>query len=369
MALSPQILQGIANPAIGDFGTGFRANVAARKTREQEEEFNTIASGIIENQIGSKFAKIAKISPTAAINLADSLGIPKNATGRLTNAAGLLTLTNKLLQGGADPKAVGALIGEQAIQLESNESGINTSLMQELSADLLSGDPQRIQAQTDAVNQLASSIAGPSEDVKEIRKEVRKSVGTQISALRKEEGIVTTNFNKIRGLAGQIRKGNRTSVAQALVALVKLGDPSSTVRDSEMVTALNSQSPLAAVTSVFSAGGVSQDIQDAVLRSIDPLNPTTVNVDDVLRTADQLVLGVVPSIQARFQDARTQADENLTKAGVKSIFSSRLQGRIEGLSSLVAPQEAGPLSQLPQGTIDNGNGTFTLPTGETVEPE
>ena len=199
IGISGQLLGGIASPAIGDFATGFRATRQARRTREQEAEFNEMAAGIIKNQIGSQFADIAKISPSAAINLADSLGIPKNATDRLKNAAGLITLSNKLLQGGADPKAVGQLIGEQAQQLGSAD--IDVSLMSELSQNLISDDPVLQQQEKDALNQLALSIGEPG-DVKFSATSQILTDGTTIQLDTKGNRIVRDPAgNKVTGQA------------------------------------------------------------------------------------------------------------------------------------------------------------------------
>jgi len=197
--ISGNILAGIANPAVGDFATGFRATREAKRTREQEEEFNRIASGIVENQIGSQFADIAKISPKKAVGLATALGIPTNATDRLKNAAGTITFVNKLLQGGADPKGVGQLVLEQAQQLAS--AGIDVTQMTELGNDLISGDQSRIGPQVDAVAQLAAQL-GTDEDVKFSPKSQLLTDGTVILVDNKGNRTVRDPAgNKVTGQA------------------------------------------------------------------------------------------------------------------------------------------------------------------------
>lgn len=159
--MTSNLLQGIQNPQIADIGGRFRAGTERRETREAEEETNRLASDIVKNQIGFKFGELAfkGKTPEGAVKLAQALGIPTNNQDRIKNAAGTIKWANDLLQGGQDPKAVGQLMLEQAQQL-SNKTGIDVTQMTELGSDLISGDPERIAAQTDALFQLNASIGG-----------------------------------------------------------------------------------------------------------------------------------------------------------------------------------------------------------------
>jgi hypothetical protein len=197
--------------------------------------------------------------------------------------------------------------------------------------------------------------AKPDQNQMEIRKEVRKSIGDEIKIITKEEAAITTNFNKIRGLAEQVKRGNRTAVGQALIALVKLGDPGSTVRYEEMKGALNTQTPTASVMGVLAGTNMPKDVQESIIRSIDPLNPKSLDVEDLMKTANQLVLGSVPSIQARYSDSRSRAGDNLSQSGMRSLFTKGLENRVGGLSLLVpqptAGEAAAPTTPPPAGQI------------------
>jgi len=167
------------------------------------------------------------------------------------------------------------------------------------------------------------------EFIKELRGELRKDVGK----LQTEATTLKTNFGKLQGLADEMRKGNRSAVAQGLVSLVKLGDPGSVVREEELKQALGAQKPAAAVADVLRGKGVGDGIINSVVQSLDPLNPAAVNVDQVLATAQAMLRPNIESITGAYNTARGRAAEQLTEGGVRSIFS---KGRDELFSEVGA---------------------------------
>ena len=221
------ILERIANPVIADVGGAFRAGRANREERERREQTQLLAGDIVANQLGTQFAELSKIDASAAVGLADALGIPKNSQDRLKNAAGTISYANKLLQGGSDPRAVGQLIAEQAQQL--GRAGLDVSQMMELSSDLISGDPQKIKRQTDALFQLNESIEGPKDRQK------------QTNVLRKNVSDVTKDLKKVDAAFRKIKKAGSKSTAAGDMSLIfsfmKILDPGSTVREGEFATA------------------------------------------------------------------------------------------------------------------------------------
>lgn len=172
------------------------------------------------------------------------------------------------------------------------------------------------------------------ENRQKIRAETRSGLRKDLTTISKDANTISTNFNKLKNLSGQIESGNRQAVAQGLVALVKIGDPGSTVRSEEMKDALNTQNPLASVAGLLSNANTSEDVIRSVTASIDPLNPRNVKIDDFLSTAEALVSANVPSIQGRFSTAKESAQTNLTDAGVKSLFTEGIEKTVSGLSEL-----------------------------------
>ncbi len=144
---SSTLLNSLANPPRPNILGGFRQGQERKKLRDT----NTEAAELVKNQLGFKYAKLAKLDAGKAVGLAQVL--ETNNKDRLQNAIGLISLSNKLLQSGAvPPQEVGQLLAEQAQQLSSQ--GISTDLLIELSTDLMSGDPAKIQAQIEALAQL-----------------------------------------------------------------------------------------------------------------------------------------------------------------------------------------------------------------------
>jgi hypothetical protein len=183
-----------------------------------------------------------------------------------------------------------------------------------------------------------AKLSAPPEDKNlfEIRKEVRKSVGDNISKISADASAVKTNFGKLQNLVGEVEKGNRSAVAQALVSLVKLGDPGSVVKEEEMKAALANKSPIAALADTLQAKGVSGDVSRSVMATMDPLNPGNIKTGELMRTAGALMGANVPVIQERFAVQKDRAGRNLTEQGFKSIFSDRLEQTISDLSNVGA---------------------------------
>jgi hypothetical protein len=194
---------------------------------------------------------------------------------------------------------------------------------------------------------VSQDIAGlegrPPVAPEEIRKETRGEVRKQVGAIDKEANVIKSNWKKLNNLAGEIKKGNRQAVPQALVAIVKLGDPGSIVSTNEMRGAINAEDPVSAVFNLLTSKGVDSDLSQSIASKIDPLNPENINVDDLLATGSATVSAFVPSLQARLASAEEQAAGTLTEAGIKSLFTESFRNRIAGLSELLPTQEGGAL--------------------------
>jgi len=191
----------------------------------------------------------------------------------------------------------------------------------------------------------SSKTGGDGKEAIEIRKETRGGIRKQLGAISKEANVIRSNYKKLENLAGEIRKGNRQAVPQALVAIVKLGDPGSIVSTNEMKGALNSEDPIAAVFNLLTGKGVNTDLAQSIAGKIDPLNPENINVDDLLATGRATVSAFVPTLQDRFASENEIAEENLTPAGKKSLFSQGLRNNINSLSDLI-PAKPAPVQDL-----------------------
>lgn len=195
--------------------------------------------------------------------------------------------------------------------------------------------------------------------VSKIREETRAGLRGDLKTISKEAAEIKRNFTKVQNLAKNIKKGNRISATQGIVALVKLGDPGSVVSGNEVKGTLNAESPVAALFQLLTSKGMDAGIAESIATKIDPLNPDNINVADFLATADSLVSANVPSLQSRFSEAQALGQDNLSETGFNSIFSKGLTNRISGLTDLISTREAAPAANIP------ATETFTTQSGTT----
>lgn len=177
-------------------------------------------------------------------------------------------------------------------------------------------------------------VAGQVDDpafISELRKELRSETGT----LQKQASTLKSNYEKLTNLTSEINKGNRTAVAQALVSLVKLGDPTSVVKDSEMEAALNAENPLAAIGSILkNTDAETAGVVQSFVRKIDPLSPDTVNTDELLSTANAMLSPNVGTILGAYDLAKSRGKERLSEGGFSSIFGQERDDLFSSLRDL-----------------------------------
>lgn len=336
------ILEGISRPVIANVPSAFARGQdrgRLRDERDRADEVRRLSGEILAKSFPGRLGELAKVDPDAAIKLGGALGFSTDPLASTKFFAGAIQGASAIASTVGPKEAVAALIEWRNI-LEAR--GLETAPLDTLIQSGIDQPDDFVEglglAKDALVEQGLLKPAGDDAQIKSIaenRKEIRKSVRGQIKGLRDEEGTITTNFRKIRRLGDEIDKGNRSAVSQALVALVKIGDPTSVVRPSEAAAALNNPSVLAAL---FTDAGTDQRITDAAIRAIDPLNPGVLNKDAILATADAMVLASVPGIQARFGDAKEEGG-GLTRNSFDSIFTGRLESRINALSNLVPKKE------------------------------
>lgn len=214
---------------------------------------------------------------------------------------------------------------------------------------------QNIQANPEAGFQELQAVAKFGEQIgalqplqggqgTEIQKEVRADVRGKLKNISKQAEVIDTSFKKLEALGKEIKKGNRPAVAQAMTAMVKLGDPTSVVSQQEAVNALNQENPFAATVALLQGKGVKGDVIDSIMTKIDPRDPANINVDDLLTTGRALVSASVPGLQQGFAEAEEQAKANLTERGIGSLFTKGIRDRVAGLSTLLPQQKLQDLS-------------------------
>lgn len=366
------VLTGIANPTIANVPAALsrgRDRRTASNERDRIAKTRELAGQILGATMGGKLGALAEVNPGVALTMAEKLGFTSDPLERAQHFAGTVQLAATIANSVGPKEALALLVETRGREQQLYGEG-STAILDGM-IQMLDSDPQQgtegLNLMLDSLIEQGLLVNPVQKTVLEIRKEVRADLRKQVKDISKQAAAVETNFNKIQGLTGEISKGNRNASAAAIIALVKLGEPDSTVREGEMIASLNNPNPLAAIMANLKGNGVDNDVINSITATIDPLSPGIVNVKSLLATANALVGANVPVIQSIFAEAQQQGDENLTATGVQSIFTSRLKKRVSGLSDLVKGEEVP--EGLPEGTIDNGDGTFTLPTGEKVRPK
>lgn len=276
----------------------------------------------------------------------------------------IMTALNKGIQAGQAIRQAPIIEAMQKQRLEqerqrmAQQAAIAPLQRQLLEAQISqTGQAQKFRERDAQLKRDAAIAEAENKNLFDIRKETRSSIGQEMKGIKSDASSIKANFDKIKNLTAEVQKGNRISVSQALVSLVKLGDPGSIVNESEMKSALNAPNPIAAMSGMLAGKGVSDDITRSIVSKIDPLNPENVKINDLLGTANALVQSNVPALQERFAAERERAQVNLTEQGINSLFDQRTIDNISALSNLKAD-----LSQL---TAVESGAQFTSKSGVT----
>lgn len=194
---------------------------------------------------------------------------------------------------------------------------------------------------------------GMSKNDREILKELRGNIRTNVDKIDERATSVIDNYNKIQELSDQVDIGNRNAAMSLLVALTKLGDPNSAVLSKEAEAQLNNATTSAAIAQVLlNYSDLDKSVVDSLLVSVDPLNPKNIKVADVKATADALISSTIPTIQEDFAIQREMGDKELTSKGRSSIFGERRINKIARLSDLMRPKPKP--EDPPEGTVKVG---------------
>ena len=203
-------------------------------------------------------------------------------------------------------------------------------------------------------------------NLKKLREELRTDTRNQVKTMTQQTTSIEESIDKASDLINLGRSGNRMAISSALIAVIKLGD-SSTVQAGELVVALNTQNPLEAVFSVLTGSGVSEDVANSVVSSMNPINPDVVNMDELQAVADVLINTRIKPLNATYNTLIEKA-KFLTPLGRESIFGveNNLQRRINALANLNRKNSIPVPEGMPEGTVANENGTVTLPDGTVL---
>lgn len=329
LSLQPQGFMGGATPLLSGLqaGMGLAQQAQQMQANRQAQELQQIQ---LEQAKAAQKDALSKQNLTSVAQGAEDL---LTITDPKQREAYLINRREQLLKMGRDTSQT-----DEALTIGTSEGFDSPVFNQVLSNSLQTANSFGVFTPKQMMEreQAAKLAAEEQKALGEIRKETRGGVRQSVNELSKQASVLDTNYTKLQNLGSEIRKGKRLAVPPALVALVKLGDPSSIVSDKELETAINAPNPLGALQDK----GVSTDVVEAFLRKADPLNPKNINVNELLSVAKAQMSANVPSLQSRYAEQRSLADKNLTQAAINSLFEKKIDDRIANLSRFVdAPPE------------------------------
>lgn len=227
-----------------------------------------------------------------------------------------------LLQAGNINQAIDLL--QDRAQLE-NRIGAPTDATQSL-IQMIRRDPMS------AVPSLDSAIASayqigliqmPKQD--ELTVSQLREVGTSARKLNQNVDEITTAYNKVKGLEKEMRAGSRSAINAGIMNVARLISPG-VVTDADARQIAGADTPISAVISALQGRGVDTE---QLLRIVDPTNPDTFDVDQLMAVANSVTAAGIPSIYDAYSDLqRTATDFGANERFMSAYFnpqSKRMQ--------------------------------------------
>jgi hypothetical protein len=282
-------------------------------------------------------------------NASDTMGLlTRLDAGDVEGALGdAMTVTSKAREFGFLPKLQRQIVDGNMVTIDPMTGEVSTKSLglptvktdeQKLKEGELAAKIAKLNLESDAIRQ---KLGEPNANMGEIRKEVRANTGKTFRTLEGMVGAVESSFDKFDSLTKQIEGGNRSSVVPAIVALVKLGDPSSVVSQTEVLSSLNPQDPMGSLASALAKGGAGTDVINSVMTKLDVTNPENISVSDLRAVGESMLKSSVRSIANTYDGAYQLANENLTPEGFKSVFIKNLPDRLSAINSLTFGAQQG----------------------------
>lgn len=149
------------------------------------------------------------------------------------------------------------------------------------------------------------------------RSELGKIAG---AARARNNGIdeVTTAYNKVIGLEQQMRSGSRAAINAGIMNVARLISPG-VVTDRDAAALSGAETSVGALFNFLQGKGVDMD---QLIRIVDPANPDTFDVDQLMDVAKSVTASSIPSILTGFEEGRTEALQyNAPEPMMKSLFA------------------------------------------------
>lgn len=196
----------------------------------------------------------------------------------------------------------------------------------------------------------------------------RSELGKIAGAARtrnKQVDEVTTSYNKVVGLEQQMRSGSRAAINAGIMNVARLISPG-VVTDRDAAALSGAETSVGALFNFLQGKGVDMD---QLIRIVDPANPDTFDVDQLMDVAKSVTASSIPSILTGFEEGRIEALQyNAPKPMMESLFaedSPRMKA-LQDIMGQVSPADEAIVTQ--SNYFNSADELFSKASSGQLEP-
>lgn len=160
----------------------------------------------------------------------------------------------------------------------------------------------------------------------EEKTEALKGIRSTMATWNKAAGEVTSAYNKVKGLEAEMRNGSRAAINAGIMNVARLISPG-VVTDTDAARLSGADTTVSTIFGFLEGKGL--DINQ-LARIIDPTNPDTFNVDQLMAVAESVTASQIPSLLNTVSDAKNIA----TNYKASNQFMKSYFGDTETMKSL-----------------------------------
>jgi hypothetical protein len=160
----------------------------------------------------------------------------------------------------------------------------------------------------------------------EEKSEALKGIRSTMTNWNKSASEVASAYNKVKGLESEMRNKSRAAINAGIMNVARLISPG-VVTDRDAAALSGADTSIAAIFGFLSGKGLDTN---QLMRIVDPTNPDTFNVDQLMAVAERVTASQIPSLLNTASDAKNIA----TNYKASNQFMNSYFGDTETMKSL-----------------------------------
>ena len=137
----------------------------------------------------------------------------------------------------------------------------------------------------------------------EEKSEALKGIRSTMTNWNKSAGEITSAYNKVKGLESEMRAGSRAAINAGIMNVARLISPG-VVTDRDAASLSGADTTISAIFGFLNGKGLDTD---QFMRIVDPTNPDTFNVDQLMAVAERVTASQIPALLNTVSDAKNIA--------------------------------------------------------------